>query len=54
MKKKILTDYGFKTPFRASGLWVVDARGRNVCESTHELARAIAETLNQAVQITKM
>ena len=54
MKKKILTDCGFKAPFRASGLWVVDVRGRNVCESTHELAPIIAETLNQAVQITKL
>lgn len=53
MKRKILTDCGFKAPFRASGLWVEDARGRNVCESTHELAPVIAETLNQAVQITK-
>ena len=54
MKKKIITDCGFKAPFKASDLWVVDVRGRNVCETTHELAPIIAETLNQVVQITNL
>lgn len=47
INRKTLFELGFKPPFRASGLWVTDCRGENVCETTTSLALAIAETLNR-------
>lgn len=52
--QKTLFGRGFKAPFRASGLWVEDSRGENVCESTHAMAPLIAQTLNLAAELLRV
>jgi hypothetical protein len=40
----------FLSPFRASGLWVSDARGNSVCECVDDgVAKALAEILNRII-----
>jgi hypothetical protein len=34
-------------PFRAAGRWVMDARGKNVCEADPAVAGDIAKALNE-------
>ncbi len=41
----------FILPFRSAGLWVEDARGKNVCECpSQDLAKALAQFMNEKAQ----
>lgn len=45
----------FRIPFKASGRWVSDSRGNNVCECEDEgVAPEIAKALNQHVKISEI
>lgn len=45
---------GFKAPFKASGLWVSDSRGKNVLECvTREVAPEVAKALNVYIKLNK-
>ena len=49
--KMIMAGQAFVLPFRATGLWVEDARGYNVCEAANaSMAKALAEPLNKQAQ----
>lgn len=52
--KMIMAGHAFVLPFRATGLWVEDACGYDVCKAANtSMAKALAEVLNKQAQGSK-